>query len=67
MKIQKTLTDPNSGCPGSLLTTTPSHPVCPWVPGIKEGPPEPKLRGLVLEHYVLEGPAKNISKKVKFD
>ena len=37
-----TLTNPNSGCSGSFLTTLLVFPSVP--DGVREGPPEPKFR-----------------------
>ena len=63
-----TLTDPTLGCPRSLLKTTPLPPRCPWVSGGRYVTPEPKFRGLVLDHQLLKEPEpKNYSKRAKFD
>jgi len=43
-----TLTDPNISCPGALAPLG-----YPWVYGGREVTPEPRFRGLVLDHQDL--------------
>ena len=63
-----TLTDSTLSCPGSLLKTTPPPPGYPWVSGGRYVTPEPRFRGLVLDHQLLKAPEpKNLSKRAKFD
>ena len=64
-----TLTDLTLSCPGSLLKTTPTPPGYPWVSGGLYVTPEPKFRGLVLDHQLLKElePKKKHSKRAKFD
>ena len=63
-----TLTDPTLSCPGPLLKTTPPPPGYPWVSGVWYVTPEPRNRGLVLDHQLLKEPEpKNRSKRAKFD
>ena len=50
------LTDLDSSCPGSLLKTTPPPPGYPWVYGGRYVAPEPRFRGLVLDHQGFKGP-----------
>ena len=65
---QLTLTDPTLSCPGPLLKTTPPPPGYPWVSGVCYVTPEPRNRGLVLDHQLLKEPEpKNRSKRAKFD
>ena len=45
-----TLTDLDSSCPRSLLKTTPPTPGYSWVSGGRYLTPEPRFRGLVLNH-----------------
>ena len=58
-----TLTDLTLSCPGSLLKTTPPPPGYPWVSGGQYVTPEPRFRGLVLEHQFLEEPELKTAKK----
>ena len=51
---EHTLTDLESGCPGSLLKATPPPPGYPWVSVGRYVTPELKLSGLVLDHQGLE-------------
>ena len=52
----------------SLLKTTPTPPGYPWVSGGQYVTPEPRFRGLVLDHQLLKEPEpKNHSKRAKFD
>ena len=53
-KIEDTLTNLDSSCPGSLLKTTLPHPGYPWVSGGRYVTPEPRFSGLVLDHQGLE-------------
>ena len=63
-----TLTDPPLSRPGSLLKTTPLPPGYPWVSRGRYVTPEPRFRGLVLDHQLLKEPEpKNHSKRAKFD
>jgi len=63
-----TMTDPALSCPRPLLKTTPPPPVYPWVSGGPYVTPEPRNRGLVLNHQLLKEPEpKNHSKRAKFD
>ena len=63
-----TLTDLTLSCPRSLLKTTPTPPGYPWVSGGRYVTPEPRFRGLVLDHQLLKEPEpKNHSKRAKFD
>ena len=63
-----TLTDLDSSCPGSLLKTTPPPPGYPWVSRGRYVTPEPRFRGLVLDHQLLKEPEpKNHSKRAKLD
>ena len=63
-----TLTDPTLSCPEPLLKTTPPPPGYPWVSGGWYVTPEPRFRGLVLDHQLLKEPEpKNHSKRAKFD
>ena len=63
-----TLTDLDSSCPGSLLKTTPPPPGYPWVSGGRYVTPEPRFRGLVLDHQGLEElELKNHPKTAVFD
>ena len=63
-----TLTDPTISCTASLLKTTPPPPGYPWVSGGRYVTPEPRFRGLVLDHQFLKEPEpKNYSKRAKFD
>ena len=50
----RTLTDLDSSCPGSLLKTTLPPPGYPWISGGQYGTPEPRFSGLVLDHQGLE-------------
>ena len=50
--IEGTLTDPTLSCPGPLLKTTPPPPGYPWVSGVQYVTPEPRNRGLVLDHQL---------------
>ena len=60
--------DMNSSCPGFLLKTTPPHPGYPWVSGDRYVTPEPRFRGLVLDHEGLEElEPKKRSKRAKYD
>ena len=66
--VERTLTVPTLRCPGSLLKTTPPPPGYPWVSGGRYVTPEPRFRGLVLDHQGLEElEPKNHSKRAKFD
>ena len=69
LSINSTRTfDPTLSCPGSLLKTNPTPPGYPWVPGGRYVTPEPRYKGLVLNHQLLkESEPKNISKRAKFD
>ena len=51
---KRTLTDRTPTCPGSLLKPTPTPPGYPWVSGGRYVTPEPRFRGLVLDHQGLE-------------
>ena len=63
-----TLTDLDSSCPGSLLKTTPPPPGYPWVSGGRYVTPDPRFRGLVLDHQGLEElELKNHPKTAVFD
>ena len=63
-----TLTDATLSCPGLLLKTTPPPPRYQWVSGGRYVTPEPRFRGLVLDHQLLKEPEpKNHSKRAKFD
>ena len=63
-----TLTDLTLSLPRSLLKTTPPPPGCPWVSGGRYETPEPRLRGLVLDHQLLKEPEpKNRSTRVNCD
>ena len=63
-----TLTDRTPSCPESLLKTTPMPPGYPWVSGGRYVTPEPRFKGLVLDHQLLKEPEpKNCSKRDKFD
>ena len=63
-----TLTDPTLSCPKSLLKTTPLPPGYPLVSGDLYVTPEPRFRGLVLDHQLLKEPEpKKHSKTAKFD
>ena len=63
-----TLTDPPLSRPGSLLKTTPLPPGYPWVSRGQYVTPEPRFRGLVLDHqFSKELEPKNCSKIAKFD
>ena len=54
--------------PRSLLKTTPIPPGHRWVSGGWYVTPEPRFRGLVLDHQLLKEPeTKNLSKRAKFD
>ena len=62
-----TLTDPTLSCPGPLLKTTPTPPGYPWVSGVGYVTPEPRNRGLVLDHQLLKEPEpKKCSKRQQF-
>ena len=50
----RTLTDLDSSCPGSLLKTTPTPQGYPWISWGWYVTPEPRFSGLVLEHQGLE-------------
>ena len=63
-----TLTDLDSSRPGSLLKTTPLPPGYPWVSGGRYVTPDPRFRGLVLDHQGLEElELKNHPKTAVFD
>ena len=55
-QVRCTLIDPTLSCPGSLLKTTPPPPGYPWVSGGRYVTPEPRFRGLVLDHQLLKAP-----------
>ena len=62
------LTEPTLICPRSLLDTTPPPPGYPWVSGGRYVTPDPRFRGLVLDHQGLEGlELKNHPKTTVFD
>ena len=62
------LTDLDSSCPRSLLKTTPQPPGYPWISWGLYMTPEPRFKGLVLDHQILKEPEpKNLSKRAKFD
>ena len=66
--VTYTLTDLDSSCPGSLLKTTPPPPGYPWVSGGWYVTPDPRFRGLVLDHQGLEElELKNHPKTAVFD
>ena len=48
--FEHTLTGMISCCPDSFIKTTPPPPGYPWVSGVQEGPPQQRIRGLVLDH-----------------
>ena len=67
-EAEPTLTDLDSSCPGSLLKATPPPSGYPWVSGVGYVTPDPRNRGLVLDHQLLKEPEpKKRSKRVKFD
>ena len=67
-RLHGTLTDTTPSCPESLLKTTPMPPGYPWISGGWYETPEPRFRGLVLDHQLLKAPEpKNHSKRAKFD
>ena len=49
-----TLTEPTLSCTGPLLKTAPPPPGYPWVSGGPYVTPEPRSRGLVLNHQGLK-------------
>ena len=51
---QSTLTDLDSCCPRSLLKTTSLPPEYPLVSGVWYVTPEPRFKGLVIDHQSLE-------------
>ena len=63
-----TLTDSTLSCPKSSLKTTPMPQGYPRVSGGWYVTPEPRFRGMVLDHQLLEEPEpKNLSKRAKFE
>ena len=63
LNLPPTLTDPTLSCPGPLLKTTPPPPGYPWVSGVWYVTPEPRNRGLVLDHQLLKEPEPKTARK----